>query len=337
VSPDRPVPDPGIAATTLPRREFLSRAVKAGAAVGAVGALAAWLYDPEGPDGRPRSQRLVLPDWRVPLDGPQVAVVTGRERVEAVGRALAMLGGIERFVRPGDRVLVKPNVAFASPPSLGATAHPDTVGEIVRLCLAAGAASVVVTDNPIADPRGAFEISGVARAVERAGGRLLIPAPADFQAVTVPGTRHLIDWPVLAAPLLAATRVIGVAPVKCHHRAGASLGLKNWYGLLGGARSVFHQDEHGLVRDLALAVRPTLTVLDGTDAMMTNGPTGGSLSDLKPTRTLIAGTDPVAVDVLGLALLDRTAADAPYVRLAAEAGAGSLDPDAVRVLVDRRG
>lgn len=330
-------PSESAAAGALDRRQFLARAVKAGVAAGVTGGLAAWLYDPTGPDGRRASRRVTLPDWRVQLDGPQVAVVIGRERADAVGRALAMLGGIERFVRPGERVLVKPNVAFASPASLGATAHPDTVGEVVRLCLAAGAASVVVTDNPIADPRGAFDISGVGQAVRRAGGTLLIPAPSDFQVVTVPGTTHLVEWPLLLAPLLAATRVINVAPVKSHHRAGASMGLKNWYGLLGGARAAFHQDVHGLVRDLALAVRPTLTVLDGTEAMMTNGPTGGSLSDLKPTRTLIVGTDPVAIDALGLALLDRASDDVPYLRLAAEAGAGSLDPNAVRVLVDRRG
>ena len=333
--PRAPVPE--TSSGGVDRRQFLARAVKAGVAVGVTGALAAWLHDRKGPDPRPAVPSVSLPDWRVALDGPQVAVVTGRERADAVARALAMLGGIERFVVPGDRVLVKPNVAFASPPSLGATAHPETVGEIVRQCVAAGAASVVVTDNPIADPRGAFDISGVSGAVQRAGGRVLVPAPSDFQVVTVPGATHLVEWPLLVAPLLAATKVIGVAPVKSHHRAGASMGLKNWYGLLGGARSAFHQDVHGLVRDLALAVRPTLTVLDGTEAMVTNGPTGGSLSDLRPTRTLIAGTDPVAVDALGLALLDLAVDQVPYLRLAAEAGAGSLDPEAVRVLVDRRG
>jgi len=328
--------EPPVNGERLGRRDFLLRSAKAGIAAGVAGTLAAWLHDPQGPDGRPESRAMALPDWRVRLDGPQVAMVTGRARAEAVARAVAMLGGMGRFVRAGDRVLVKPNLAFASPPSLGATAHPDTVAEVVRLCLAAGAASVVVTDNPIADPRGAFEVTGLAEAVRRAGGTLLVPARSDFQIVSVVGSTHLVEWPLLAAPLLGATRVIGVAPVKSHHRAGASLGLKNWYGLLGGARAMFHQDVHGLVLDLALAIRPTLTVLDGTEAMVTNGPTGGSLSDLKPTRTMIVGTDPVAVDVLGLALLERQVADVPYLRLAAEAGVGSLDPQAVGLLTDRR-
>lgn len=318
------------------RREVLKRAAKAGLLIGAASALGVALYDPVGPTGDTASRVIDLPDWRVRVDGPQLAVVMGRTRVDAVRRGFEMLGGLERFVRPGDRVLVKPNVAFASPAELGATAHPDTVGEVVRLCVALGA-RVVVTDNPIADPAGAFGVSGVQAAVRRAGGTLLIPRPSDFEAVTVRGSRHLVDWPLLVGPLQGATKVIGVAPVKDHHRAGASLTLKNWYGLLGGARSVFHQDVHGLVADLALAVRPTLVVLDGTTAMVANGPTGGSLSDLAPTGTMIVGTDPVAADVLGLALLQRTVTDVPYLALAARAGAGSLDPEAVRVVVDRKG
>jgi uncharacterized protein (DUF362 family) len=91
-------------------------------------------------------------------------------------------------------------------------------------------------------------------------------------------------------------RVIGMAPVKDHHRSGASMTLKNWYGLLGGRRNIFHQDIHTVIQELAMMIRPTVVVLDGTQSMMTNGPTGGSLSDLKPTGTLIVSTDPVAAD-----------------------------------------
>jgi uncharacterized protein (DUF362 family) len=66
-------------------------------------------------------------------------------------------------------------------------------------------------------------------------------------------------------------------------------------------------------------------VLDGTTTMMTNGPTGGSLADLKETRTLILGTDPVAVDAFGATLLDKTAADLPFIAKAEALGAGTAD------------
>jgi len=72
-------------------------------------------------------------------------------------------------------------------------------------------------------------------------------------------------------------------------------------------------------------VKPTLVVLDGTTAMMTNGPTGGSLADLKETRTMIVGTDQVAVDAFGATLLGKTAADLPFIAKAEARGAGTAD------------
>ena len=89
------------------------------------------------------------------------------------------LGGIGQFIKRGDRVVLKVNAAFASPPMLSATTHPDLVAEVVRLCLAAGAAAVIVTDNPINDPESCFELSGIAQAA-RSGRRDGGPAVADF-------------------------------------------------------------------------------------------------------------------------------------------------------------
>ena len=101
--------------------------------------------------------------------------------------------------------------------------------------------------------------------------------------------------------------------------------MKNWYGLLGGRRNVFHQDIHTIIRELAMMVRPTLVILDGTTAMMTNGPTGGSLSDLKQTDTMVLSTDQVAADAFGATLLGRTVYDLPFILKAQEAGVGTAD------------
>ena len=95
--------------------------------------------------------------------------------------------------------------------------------------------------------------------------------------------------------------------------------------LLGGRRNIFHQDIQTIIAELAGMVQPTLVVLDGTSTMMTNGPTGGSLADLKETRTLIVGTDQVAVDAFGATLLGKTAADLPFIAKAEALGAGSAD------------
>jgi uncharacterized protein (DUF362 family) len=103
------------------------------------------------------------------------------------------------------------------------------------------------------------------------------------------------------------------------------MAMKNWYGILGGRRNVFHQDIHNIIKELAMMIKPTLVILDGTVTMMTNGPTGGSLSDLKQTNTMIISTDQVAADSFGATLLGKNTHELPFIKKAAEAGCGNAD------------
>jgi uncharacterized protein (DUF362 family) len=308
------------------RREFIGRAAKAGAVLLAGGGIAALAHDPSGPGpAAPEPAASGLPDFSLPDAGRRLCIARGADRVRSLTLALRALGGIEAFVKRGDRVLIKVNAAFASPPLLSATTHPDLVSELTRLCLKAGAAAVRVTDNPINDPASAFALSGIGQAARSAGAELLLPEERFFRPLTLKDARLIRSWPVLLGPFAGVTKLIGVAPVKDHHRSGASMAMKNWYGLLGGRRNIFHQDIQTIIAELAWMVKPTLVVLDGTTTMIANGPTGGSLADLKETRTLIAGTDQVAVDACGATLLGKTAADLPFIAKAAELGAGTAD------------
>ncbi len=309
------------------RREFLIRSLKAGAVVAASGLVAYRFHDvtPPPPSSEERSSVVTLPDFSIPGLTPRMCIATGGDRKQTVQLAFKALGGIEAFVKPGDRVLLKVNAAFATPAILCATTHPELVSEVTRLCFHAGAASVTVTDNPINDPESCFALTGIGEAARSAGARLLLPRQTYFKPTTVHGAVHLKHWPLLHEPFKGVTKVIGMAPVKDHHRSGASMSLKNWYGLLGGRRNIFHQDIHGLIRELALLVKPTLVILDGTFTMMTNGPTGGSLSDLKQTDTMIVSTDQVAADAFGATLLGRSPGDLPFIGKAVEAGAGTMD------------
>ena len=256
---------------------------------------------------------------------PKMAIVHGKDRRTTLNSALNALGGIETFIKNDDRVLLKVNAAFASPPILSATTHPEIVSEIARLCYQAGAASVVVTDNPINNPSSCFTLSGIDAAARAAGARVYLPDVDAFKPFSVKQAKLIRNWPVLVGPLKNITKVIGLAPVKDHHRSGASLTMKNWYGLLGGRRNIFHQDIHTIITELAMMVRPTFVVLDGTASMMTNGPTGGSLTDLKQTDTMIISTDQVAADAFGATLLNKSSRDLPFIGKAEAAGAGTAD------------
>lgn len=313
------------------RRQFLSRAAKASLAVAGAGVISYTLYDPIGPKPGTEPKDLVkLRNFYVPQqDGQKMSIVKGADRAKTVAKAIELLGGIKRFIKPNDTVTIKPNVAFARAPIIGSTTHPDLIAEVVGMCVNAGAKKVIVTDNPINDPASCFTLSGIGRAARQARAKVMLPNDTLFRHTTLPGGRH---WPIFFGPLAKADKLIGIAPVKNHHRAGASMTMKNWYGLLGGRRNIFHQDINTIIAELAMMVRPTLVILDGTEVMMTNGPTGGSVADLKRADTMIASCDQVAADAFGCTLLGLKHTDLPYLAKAEAAGAGTVDFESLEPL-----
>ena len=317
------------------RRRFLKQAATvAGLSLGAGWAALApkeWplsLRDPDGERGKPRRRALRLPEHGYAVAAAPLAADLGvarGENVDAMLRAAVdAIGGIGRFIKRGDVVLIKPNVAFERAAPLGATTNPDVVTALVHLVRAAGASDVRVADNPIESPESCFVRSGVRRASLDAGATVHLPAPADFETLVTPGATHIARWPFFWRPFVGVTKVIGVAPVKDHNLCRASMTTKNWYGLLGGRRNQFHQDIHGIIADLALMLRPTFVVLDGTRVLYRSGPTGGSLADVKAGRTLVASTDSLAADAFGWdELLERKGEALPaYFAKAAARGLG---------------
>jgi uncharacterized protein (DUF362 family) len=318
------------------RRQFLTRAGKAGISIAAAGTASYLLYDKKGPSRlSAKSKDLVtLADFSVPHKaGDMISIVEGPDRKQTADKAIELLGGIERFVKKGETVAIKPNVAFASPPMLGATARPELVAQVVTLCLQAGAAQVIVTDNPINDPASCFTLSGIGKASSQAGAKVILPREYHFRHTTLEGGKLIKNWPLFFRPFENVDKLIGISPVKHHARAGASMSMKNWYGLLGGRRNIFHQDINTIIAELAMMVKPTLVILDGTEVMMTNGPTGGSVSDLKRKNTLIASCDMVAADSYGCTLLDLKPADLPYLAKAQTAGAGNTNYESLKPIL----
>lgn len=213
-----------------------------------------------------------------------------------VQAALEAMGGVSQFIRKGDVVVIKPNVAFDKNPDLAATTQPDTVAAVVRLCLGAGARKVIVADNPINNPESCFYKTKVGEAAVRAGAELMLPKDSYFEQLYIGGETITHTWRMFYRPFREATRVIGISPVKDHNLCKATVTMKNWYGLLGNPRNQFHQDIHGIISDFALMMKPSLVIADGRKLLMRNGPTGGSLNDVKQGDTMVVGTDHTAVD-----------------------------------------
>lgn len=254
---------------------------------------------------------------------PEMVVARGEDPRALVRASVGELGGMNRFVKRGEVVLVKPNIGWDRVPQQAANTNPQVVAEVVRLCLEAGASKVIVTDVSCNDPRRAFSRSGIADAAARAGAEVPLPEERILKRVNL--HRSLGSWMVLE-PLLAADKVINIPVAKHHSLSGVTLGMKNWLGIVGGPRNWLHQDIHTSVVDLADFARPALTLIDAYRILVRNGPTGGSLSDVEMKKTLIAGTDPVALDAYAARtywnLDSRTL---PYLQIAQDRGLGTVD------------
>jgi uncharacterized protein (DUF362 family) len=231
--------------------------------------------------------------------------------------------GVSQFITKGDVVVIKPNVAFDKNPDLAATTQPDTVAAVVKLCLGAGARKVIVADNPINNPESCFFKTKVGEAAVRAGAELMLPKESYFEQLYIGGETITHTWKMFYRPFREATKVIGISPVKDHNLCKATVTMKNWYGLLGNPRNQFHQNIHGIISDFALMMKPTLVIADGRKLLMRNGPTGGSLNDVKRGDTVVVGTDHTSVDSWCVSkLLDKNRHDIVYLDKVIQRGLG---------------
>jgi len=333
---EKPTQKPEYIKEPLSRRAFIART----GAVAGVTAAASYLAlapeqwpgsmgDSTGLRSKPEFRPLTLRDFRVPKPATVMDAGIGRGGTteQRLRKALDVIGGLDHYIEPGDIVLLKPNVAFDRSPNLGATTNPEVLEALIRMLLVdCRAQEVRVTDNPIESPSDCFAKSGVALATQRAGGRVYLPDSNAFKMLNTPGAKLIENWWFLNRPFTNVDKVIGVAPVKDHNLCFASMGIKNWYGLLGGRRNQFHQDIHTIVADLSMMLKPTLTILDGTHVLMKNGPTGGDPSDVKPGDAILAGVDPVAMDAWAFEhLLGRGREYPAYLAKAEERGSGRVD------------
>jgi len=265
---------------------------------------------------------------------PDLAIVAGDDPAMNTRMAVAMLGGLGRFVKPGARVVIKPNVLTAREPEYAVTTNPQAVAAMVEMCWEAGARSVSVMDRPTSPAVQAYKVSGLQMAVGAVDGRMKILSKRDFERISIPRGRLLSSWPLLV-DVFEADVTINMPIAKTHGLAGLTMAMKNLMGVMGGERGTIHQDFHQKIVDVNTLIRPQLTVLDAYRILIRNGPTGGGLEDVRLARTCIAGTDPVSVDAYGATLFGMKGEDLPYLRLASEQGLGVVDLSQLRL--EKRG
>lgn len=304
----------------LDRREFLGSIAGIGAAIFVGGCGRKGSADEAG-----------LPIRAPRFDSKVLAVASDGRPDDLTRKAIDALGGIERLVRKGDFVVIKPNIAWNRPPDAAATTNPAVVGALVKLCREAKAGRILVVDHIIDRPAEAvLNFTGIGPAAEHYGAETLAAQnESDFRSVSIPKGK-MLKTDTCIKELAKADVFINVPIAKVHSATTLTLGLKNLMGC-NWDRQAWHASSSldQCIADYASAVRPDLTVLDANKILLTNGPKGPGKT--KNVGKVIAGVDPVAVDAYGATLFGLKPQEIAHIKLAHEMGLGEIDLSRVRV------
>ncbi len=266
-------------------------------------------------------------------DNPEIMVAKGTDLPAMVRRMMKAFGGVEGFVKTGDKVVIKPNIGWDRSIEQGANTHPLIVSEIVTLCLDAGASKVSVFDRTCNEERRCYQNSGMAPVLEKIRDkrfRLDYVDDRKFVPVTLKNGQVLKEWP-FHRDALEADCYINVPVAKHHSLSGLSLGLKNIMGAVGGWRGRLHYDLGPKLADLNTVIRPKLTLIDASRVIVKNGPQGGDLADVKILDTLIGSKDPVAADAYATTLFGLLPKEIEATAHAHNRGLGQMDLNQCRI------
>ena len=275
-----------------------------------------------------------IPDLITPAETAEghdlvVARGVGKSASSITKTAVDAFGGMKRFISRGDVVVIKPNIGWDRTPEQAANTNPEVVATIVKLCFDAGAKKVKVFDRSVNDPRRCYKQSGISDAVSSLGAEVGFIDDRRFKDVSIKG-QVLSSWP-LYTDVLEADKIINIPIAKHHGLAKLTMSMKNWMGIMGGQRGRIHQKIGECLADICLVVKPALTVLDAVRILTTNGPQGGSLSDVKRLDTVIVGIDQVGIDSYGATLFGMKGSDLSYVKAGAAAGLGVMDLSRLKI------
>ncbi len=267
-------------------------------------------------------------------------VVIQGDPAAATRKALEAMGGISRFVQKGQRVVLKPNMSFATPPERASTTHPLVVATVAQACMEAGAERVMVLDFPLHRTELCLARSGIQDGCKSIRGVhvLGLDERKFFREIKIPQGK-VMDRVEVLKEVLDSQVLINLPQAKSHSTTGVSLGIKNLMGVIWNRWS-FHTwyNINYALADLVMAIRPQLTLLDATRALVTGGP--GGPGEVQRPNLVIAGTDPVAVDSYGVTVApwygqQFKGRQVEHLLVAHQRGLGKIDLEQLRILKEK--
>jgi uncharacterized protein (DUF362 family) len=303
-------------AQKLNRRELISKGLSLGLAAGGTIIL-----------GRPD----FLLAREKPASPPDLVAVKNGEPDVMFQKAIALMGGMNQFVKKGQTVVVKPNIGWPRVPEVGANTNPLLVKAIVQSCFAAGAGRVYVFDNVAtatsANARNCYKMSGIEAAARAARATVVPIDDFSYRTVRIPGGKQLktADVPSL---ILDCDVFINVPVLKHHSSAHLTIAMKNLMGVVKNRMEYHLKGLDQCIADFCLYRKPDLNVVDAYRVLMSHGPAGPANpqdANVQIKKTLLLSKDIVAIDAAAAKIFGKEPEDIDYIKIAHAQKIGNMN------------
>jgi uncharacterized protein (DUF362 family) len=260
-----------------------------------------------------------------------LVVIKGGKADAMFEKAIAELGGMKAYVKPGQTVVVKPNIGWDSPPERAANTNPELVGKIVEHCKAAGASKVYVFDNTCDEWTRCYKNSGIEAAVKKAGGEMVTGKDEGmYREVEIKQGKSLKTAKIHKL-ILDSDVFINVPVLKNHGGATMSLSMKNMMGIVWDRGFWHRNDLHQCIADFATYIKPDLNIIDGFNVMKRNGPRGVSVDDVVNMKYQIITKDMVAADTAAVKVFGIDINKVKHIGIAEEMGVGTTNLESLKI------
>jgi len=246
-------------------------------------------------------------------------------------KGIAAMGGMEKFVKKGQTVVVKPNIGWDVPPERAGCTNPHLVKRIIQHCYKAGAKKVFVFDHTCDDWKKSYKTSGIEDAVKSAGGKIVSGGSEKYYRNIIINKGKVLKEDKVHELIIDSDVFINVPILKNHGSARLTICLKNMMGVNWDRRYWHKNDLHQCIADFATKIKPDLNIVDAYRVMQSHGPRGISVDDVIMMKAQIISTDMVAADAAATKFFGLEPKHIPHIRFAGEMGVGNIDLDKIRI------
>lgn len=259
-----------------------------------------------------------------------LVVIKGDDPYKNTIKAIESIGGINKFVKKGDKVVIKPNIGWDRTAEQAANTNPQVIAALIDLCKSMNPKQILVFDNPCNNARKCYANSGIEEVVESHGADLIFLDEWNTLKTRFSYKNSMEDWPVYREAI-ECDIFINVPVLKHHGSTTLTLSMKNLMGVCAGNRGLMHMNLGKKIAEITDFIKPELNIVDAYRVLTKNGPSGGNLKDVELRKTIIAGTDPVLVDSYAAQFVSMNPMSIPFIKEAVKLKLGSADLDKAKI------